>query len=166
MNDYDLTTLNSAVRARRLPILVADDDDEDCVLLQQAFSRSGLDVDLHFVSDGQALLDYLRCEGAREHERPRDMPLPSIILLDLNMPRKNGNSALEEIRADDRLRRMPVIIFTTSAAKEDVDRSYDLGANSFITKPSRFDDLVKVVQALNEYWLDTVTVCGTERLRK
>ena len=137
-------------------IIVADDDADDRLLIADAFEEARLSNPVEFVKDGQELLDFLNREG--DFADRKDQPLPGLILLDLNMPRKDGKAALKEIRADDRLRRIPVIILTTSKAEEEIFRSYDLGANSFITKPVTFDRLCEVVNVIGEYWFELVSL--------
>jgi len=139
---------------KSIVILMADDDADDRLLARDAFHECQLDRELEFVENGEELMDYLRHHGkyaARPDER-----LPGLILLDLNMPRKDGREALQEIKSDPELRRIPVVIFTTSRADTDIGRVYDLGANSFITKPVAFDALVDVMRALGQYWINTV----------
>lgn len=136
-----------------ITILMADDDDDDFLLTQKALAESKLANTLVRVSDGEELIDYLKRQGAYENS---DTPRPGMILLDLNMPRKDGREALKEIKADEELRDIPVVIFTTSKAEEDIFRSYQLGSNSFITKPVTFDKLVKVIAALGVYWFKIV----------
>lgn len=145
---------------RSVPILVADDDSDDCLLTREAFRENRLAHRLHFVHNGEELLDYL-------HGRPpftdrQRFPLPGLILLDLNMPLKDGREALVEIKSDPRLRNIPVVILTTSAEPEDILRSYADGANSFISKPGSFSGLLDTVRAISHYWLDTVAL-PTER---
>jgi CheY-like chemotaxis protein len=123
------------------------------MLTRDALEESRLGNDLRFVEDGQELMDYLRREGEYANT---DAPRPGIILLDLNMPRKDGRQALKEIKADPELRRIPVVVLTTSKAEEDVLRTYDLGANSFITKPVTFEGLVEIIRALGNYWFRVV----------
>jgi len=135
-------------------ILMADDDADDRALTREALAESRLANDLHFVEDGVALLDYLHRRGA--YSRPGSAPRPGVILLDLNMPRMDGREALREIKSDPDFRNIPVVILTTSRAEEDIVRSYDLGANSFISKPVTFDGLVEVVRSLGKYWFDIV----------
>ena len=117
-------------------ILMADDDEDDRLLARDALDESRLINDVRFVTDGVELLDYLRRTGA--YTDPETSPRPSVILLDLNMPRMDGREALEEIKRDPELRRIPIVVMTTSEAEEDILRSYDLGAASFITKPITF----------------------------
>ena len=136
-------------------ILVADDDEDDRLLIEDAFRESELRNPVDFVNDGVELIDYLRHQGkyaASKH------PLPGIILLDLNMPRKDGRMALQEIKADPVLRRIPIIILTTSKSEEDVLRTYDLGVNSFITKPVTFERLVEVTRTLASFWIKTASL--------
>jgi CheY-like chemotaxis protein len=135
-------------------ILMADDDADDRELTKEALTESRLANDLHFVEDGAELLDYLHQRGA--YSKPGSAPRPGVILLDLNMPRKDGREALREIKADPNLRTIPIVVLTTSKAEEDIARSYDLGANSFISKPVTFEGLVEVVRGLGKYWFDIV----------
>lgn len=135
-------------------ILMAEDDADDRLLVREAFEESRLVNELRFVEDGEELLDYLRGRGrfAGEGSAPR----PGLILLDLNMPRKDGREALREIKEDADLRRIPVVVMTTSKAEEDIFRSYDLGASSFITKPVTFERLVELMKTLGQYWIEFV----------
>lgn len=137
-----------------ITILMADDDDEDCQLTKEAWEENRLVNELRFVRDGEELLAYLQRRG--KYSDPDVSPVPGIILLDLNMPKKDGRESLREIKASPDLRRIPVVVLTTSKAEEDIIRSYDLGANSYITKPVTFDGLVEVVQQLEEYWFAVV----------
>ena len=135
-------------------ILMADDDEDDQFITRRALEQSRVANDLRFVGDGVELLAYLRREG--EYADPARAPRPGIVLLDLNMPRMDGRQALEEIKRDADLRRIPVVVMTTSAAEEDVLRSYDLGASSYISKPVTFERLVEVMRALGRYWIEIV----------
>ena len=135
-------------------ILVAEDDPDDVMLMTDAFEESCLANQLHFVRDGDELLDYLRRQG--KYADPALSPRPGLILLDLNMPRKDGREALEEIKSDPGLRQIPVVVLTTSRAEEDIHRTYDLGANSFITKPVTFTGLVETMNVLGSYWFGIV----------
>ncbi len=135
-------------------ILVADDDSDDRLLMKDAFEESRVLNDIRFVEDGEELLDYLFRRGKFAHEEIA--PRPGLILLDLNMPRKDGREALAEIKADPILRTIPVVILTTSKAEEDIFRTYALGVNSFVTKPVTFDSLVAVIKDLGRYWLEVV----------
>jgi len=133
---------------------MADDDEDDRLMTKEALQESRLANDIRFVTDGEELLDYLYRRG--EYADPEKSPRPGIILLDLNMPRKDGREALKEIKADPNLRQIPVVILTTSKAEEDIIRSYDLGVNSFITKPVSFEGLVFVLNTLAQYWFQIV----------
>ncbi|MBU3054813.1 response regulator [Pseudomonas indica] len=135
-------------------ILIADDDPDDCLLTREAFRESRMTNEVHFVHNGEELMDYLRHRPPYE-DRQRH-PRPGLILLDLNMPLKDGREALSEIKADENLRSIPVVVLTTSSAEEDIIRSYDCGVNSFITKPVSFRGLLDVVQTLGRYWLQIV----------
>lgn len=140
-------------------ILLADDDADDQLLVKDALAECHLADRLRLVEDGEELMKYLL---RQDKYAARDVaPRPGLILLDLNMPRKDGREALREIRANPELRRIPVVAFTTSKADTDVAAIYDAGANSFISKPVAFDALVRVMQALTRYWFDIVTLPTT-----
>lgn len=141
--------------SRSVTILMADDDEDDRELARDALRESRLANDLRFVVDGQDLMDYLRREGAYA-DPSVEAPAPGIILLDLNMPKKSGREALAEIKGDDGLRRIPIVVLTTSSDEQDVLATYDLGANSFITKPVTFAGLVEVLRAWGRYWFEIV----------
>lgn len=143
------------VPGRPFTILLADDDEEDRELAREALQGSRLANEMKFVVDGQDLLDYLRHEGRWSAE---EAPRPGIILLDLNMPRKDGREALQEIKADESLRRIPVVVLTTSKDEADVLSTYDLGVSSFITKPVTFGGLVDVMKTWTHYWFEIVEV--------
>ncbi len=138
----------------RISILMADDDPDDRLLLEDALEEVHLNNQFSFVEDGVELMDYLHRQG--NYSELEGTPLPGLILLDLNMPRKDGRQALKEIKEDPALRHIPIIILTTSKAEEDILRSYDLGANSFIVKPVTFDKLVKIIRELTNYWFEIV----------
>lgn len=135
-----------------LTILLADDDPDDRMMAAEALTEAEVVNPLICVEDGVELLDYLLGTGDFEEDPP---PLPGLILLDLNMPRIDGREALARIKADADLRLIPVVVLTTSQAEEDVFRTYDLGVNSFITKPITFDELVDVMALLGQYWLSS-----------
>ena len=141
---------------RPVTILMADDDEDDRLLTRDALQAERLANDLRFVTDGEELLDYLQRRAA--YSAPGSAPRPDIILLDLNMPKKDGREALLEIKADPQLRRIPVVVLTTSRAEEDILKTYELGVSSFITKPVTFDGLVKVMRTLGEYWFQVVVL--------
>jgi two-component system response regulator len=144
-----------------ITILMADDDPDDRQLTKEAFEESRLSSDLRFVQDGAELMDYLHHRGP--YSDPALSPRPGLILLDLNMPRKDGREALQEIKANPKLRNIRVVVLTTSKAKEDILRTYDLSATSYITKPATFDRLVEVVQTLGKYWLEIVELPSEEK---
>jgi CheY-like chemotaxis protein len=143
-------------RSRAVTILMADDDVDDRDLTWDAMRRNQFPGELKWVEDGEELLDYLNRRG--RYSDPGVAPRPGLILLDLNMPRMDGREALREIKTHPELRSIPIIILSTSSADEDVKRSYELGANCFITKPGTFEKLVDVVRVLDEHWLQTVTL--------
>jgi CheY-like chemotaxis protein len=133
---------------------MADDDPEDCMLTREALIESHLTNTINTVSDGEELLDYLWHRG--KYQDPESAPRPGLILLDLNMPRLDGREALALIKKDPNLRRIPIVVLTTSKAEEDVFRSYDLGANSFITKPVSFEAMVALTKTFTQYWFSIV----------
>jgi CheY-like chemotaxis protein len=137
-----------------ITILMADDDPDDRQLTREAFEEAKLANDLRFVEDGVELLDYLHRRG--KYADPASSPRPGLILLDLNMPRKDGREALQELKQDPRFRPIRVIVLTTSKAEEDILRTYNLSAASYITKPVTFESLVDVVKTLGKYWLEIV----------
>jgi CheY-like chemotaxis protein len=139
---------------RPITILMADDDADDRQMTKEAFEESHLKNDLRFVEDGVELLDYLKRRG--KYSNPFSAPRPRLILLDLNMPKKDGREALREIKADPRLKSIRVVVLTTSKAEEDIFRIYDLSAASYITKPVTFTALIEVVRTLGKYWLEIV----------
>jgi len=141
-------------KSKPIAILMAEDDPDDRLMTKEALSECRLANELRFVDDGEELLDYLYRRG--NYHDPELAPRPGIILLDLNMPRKDGREALKDIKTDPELRRIPIVVLTTSKAEEDILRSYNLGANSFITKPVSFEGLVNVIITLGKYWFEIV----------
>ena len=139
-------------------LLLADDDPDDRLLVKDALEETRWTADLRSVEDGVELMDYLRHRG--RYADPSEAPPPSLILLDLKMPRKSGHQALKEIKEDPNLRQIPVVILTTSRQEQDISRSYRLGVNSFITKPSSFGALVETMKVLERYWFEIVTLPG------
>lgn len=137
-----------------ITILLADDDEDDRLMTRDALREARLHNDLRTVVDGVELLEYLRSEGA--YTQPGSAPWPGLVLLDLNMPRMDGREALREIKDDPDLRTLPVVVLTTSKAEEDIVRTYELGVNSFISKPITFLGLVEVMKAFSRYWLEIV----------
>ena len=142
------------IEGKMITILLADDDPDDRKLTQDAFVENRLVNVLHCVEDGEELMEYLRRQG--RYADQKDAPLPGLILLDLNMPRKDGREALKEIKADPELRRIPIVVLTTSKAEEDILRTYDLGVNSYVTKPVTFKSLVELIKVLGRYWFEVV----------
>src|SRR5829696_7688128 len=130
-----------------ISVLLVEDDPGDVVLIEEAFEHNKVRNSLKIVGDGVEAMDYLRAPGSAR---------PDLVLLDLNMPRKDGREALAEIKSDPELRSIPVVVLTTSSAEEDVVRSYDLGVNSFITKPVTFHGLVEAMKVFSRYWLEIV----------
>ncbi|MCM2353141.1 MAG: response regulator [Pseudobdellovibrio sp.] len=128
-----------------VPLLIADDDLDDCKMIKEAFEESRLLNKLNFVHNGEELLKYLA-----------ENPSPGLILLDLNMPKKDGREALQEIKNNPKYRHIPIVVLTTSQAEEDIFRTYNLGVNSFITKPVSFEGLVQIMQELGRYWFEIV----------
>jgi two-component system, response regulator len=147
--------------ATPITILYADDDAEDRMLVKDAWNESRVANEMAFVEDGEELMDHLHRRG--KYAELAGSPLPGLILLDLNMPRKDGREALKEIKADPRLRSIPIVILTTSKAEEDIFRAYDLGVNSFIVKPVTFQSLVDLTLALNKYWFEIVELPSRHR---
>jgi CheY-like chemotaxis protein len=139
---------------KMITIVLADDDPDDRKLTQDAFAENRLANILHCVEDGEELMDYLHRRG--KFASRRGEALPGLILLDLNMPRKDGREALKEIKADPELRRIPIVVLTTSKAEEDILRTYDLGVNSYVTKPVTFKSLVELIKVLGRYWFEVV----------
>ncbi len=163
------------INEKEFMILMADDDPDDRFLMKEAFEEARFPNELCFVEDGEELMDYLCHRG--KYSSPNTAPRPNLILLDLNMPKKSGYEALSEIKAEPDLRRIPIVILTTSQAEEDIFRTYDLGANSYITKPLSFESLVEIVSTLRKYWfeivepmnychLDTLLVTWSQRFGK
>ncbi len=139
-------------------ILMADDDADDRLLAKSAFEENNIINPIHFVEDGVELMEYLYGEGRYNQSRH----LPGLILLDLNMPKKDGREALLEIKSDPILKRIPVVILTTSKAEEDIVKSYNLGANCFISKPVSFEGLLEVTKCLSKFWLEVASIPGSE----
>lgn len=143
-------------------ILMADDDSDDQLLVKDALAEAGVAHTLRFAKNGIELLDYLNHRGA--HADSAASPVPQLVLLDLNMPLKGGREVLHEMKNDPALRRIPVVVLSTSKADTDIRQAYDLGANSFVTKPAMFGDLVKLMKRLSEYWFETVHLPETNLL--
>jgi CheY-like chemotaxis protein len=137
-------------------ILLAEDDEEDRMLACDALAESGMSDEIFCVTDGEDLMDYLHRRG--NYAPPAVAPRPGLLLLDLNMPKKDGREALREIKSDPQLRHTPVVVMTTSKAEEDIYRCYDSGASSYISKPVSFKGLVDVMKGLGEYWFEIVAL--------
>ena len=135
-------------------ILMADDDPDDRFLAEDALHEAHLCNEMRFVVDGEDLMDYLL--RRRNYTDPENSPRPGIILLDLNMPRKDGREAIEEIKKHPDLKRIPVIVLTTSKAEEDILRTYEMGACGYITKPVSFEGLIEVMRAIGKDWFNIV----------
>ena len=148
------------MKSDHLNILLADDDPDAQLLVREALQETRSPHQLTCVGDGEQLLDYLRHRGA--YAEVSDHPHSYLILLDLNMPRKDGRETLREIKDDPHLRRIPVIILTTSQDKEDIANTYDSGASSFIIKPRDFETLLKLIQSINRYWFEIVRLPPSE----
>lgn len=147
--------MNSINQIKPITILMADDDQDDQLMAQEAFEENKMANSLRFVNDGEELMDYLCHRGTYN---PENAPRPGLILLDLNMPKKDGRTALLEIKQHPELKRIPVVVLTTSKSEEDVIKSYDLGVSSFVTKPVTFEGLVKVTKEIGNYWFGIVVL--------
>jgi two-component system, response regulator len=143
-------------QAQDIVILLADDDADDREMTAKALQKNRLANDFYAVADGVELMDFLHHRG--RYAPPALSPTPGLILLDLNMPKKDGREALAEIKADSTLRRIPVVVITTSKAEEDVVRAYELGGASFISKPITLPGLVEAMSVLGKYWFQIVTL--------
>ncbi len=145
-----------------MTILSAEDDPDDCLLVEEAFHETGQPGALFFVKDGITLLQYLRRQGSFAH--PAHAPRPDLILLDLNMPCKDGRESLAEIKSDPELRSIPVVVLTNSSAEEDVLYTYDLGGAGFIIKPASFQGMLDVAKCLKEYWFNIVELVDRDEM--
>lgn len=136
------------------PILIAEDDEDDYLLTMEALQEAGVKTQIKWVKDGEELMEYLKpMANAKRKSTPG---FPSLILLDLNMPRKDGREVLDEIKKNHTLRKIPIIVLTTSKAETDINHAYDLGVNSYIQKPVRFNEFVEVVKCISNYWFKIV----------
>ena len=136
---------------RSLNILLIEDDPGDVELIREALQDSKLLLNLHVTGDGVEAMSYLRREGVYA-----DAPVPDLILLDLNLPKKDGHQVLKELKSDDKLKMLPVVVVTTSKAEEDIVRSYTLGANCCVTKPVGLDEFMRLVHGISDFWLTIV----------
>jgi CheY-like chemotaxis protein len=142
-------------------ILMVDDDEDDFLLVKEALEENGINNHLRQLADGDELLDYLLKKG--RYSKSPDWSSPELILLDLNMPRKDGREALAEIKGHPSLRKIPIVVFTTSNAAEDIRRCYELGANTYINKPESFDSLVNLMGTVVKYWMESVELPSISR---
>jgi CheY-like chemotaxis protein len=140
-------------QSRPVEVLLVEDNPGDVRLTQEALKDGHVMVNLTVASDGVEAMQILKREGANA-----DRPRPDLILLDLNLPKKNGREVLEEIKADDELKRIPVIVMTTSKAEQDIYRAYNLNANCYVTKPVDLDEFLNVVRSIEDFWLTIVTL--------
>ena len=150
--------MSDGVDGNPAQILLVEDNPGDVRLTREAFREGQIDNDLHVVEDGVEALDFLFRRGEYE-----DAPCPDIVLLDLNLPRKNGDEVLEEMRADESLQYVPVVVLTSSEAQEDVVKSYELNANAYLTKPVDPVDFIEVVQSFEQFWLSIVRLPECEK---
>ncbi|MDI9864555.1 response regulator [Flectobacillus sp. DC10W] len=141
---------------KHLPILIADDDEDDRFLIKAAFEECGSSISLFFVQDGLELMQYLNNENA--YADANVYKQPSLILLDLNMPKKDGREIIQEMRANSNFRAIPIVVLSTSNAPSDIRTCYELGANSFITKPSSFEGLLEIIKNLQQFWFVTASL--------
>jgi CheY-like chemotaxis protein len=141
-------------------IVMADDDADDCLLVREALRETGHGHDLRTVRDGEELLQYLRRSGG--YTAAREAPRPDLILLDLKMPKKDGRETLRELKADPGLQSIPIVVLTTSVAKEDIGFCYQTGANSYVTKPVTFRGMVDLMNTLGKYWFELVELPRVE----
>ena len=148
--------MSQSTPARKFSILIADDDADDRELIKAAFEENNFRHNIKFVENGEELLKYLKRKGNYADELTH--PLPQIILLDLNMPKKDGREVLKEIKQHPELKKIPVIIFTTTKNEHEIKRCYELGANTYIVKPVSFDALVRVIQEIRGYWFNTASI--------
>jgi CheY-like chemotaxis protein len=146
--------MKAAHATKPIHILIADDDEEDRMLIRQAMLKNQVANPMHFVENGEEVLDYLY--NRNQFSNNKDCPKPGLILLDLNMPKMDGREAIIEIKKEPALRSIPIVVLTTSGAEEDILRSYNLGVSSFITKPITFQGFIEVMKTLNQYWLEIV----------
>lgn len=142
-------------KEKRTIVIIAEDDPDDRLLIQDALKEAtNQSLEVHFVLDGAEMLDYLYRRGA--YRDGQKSPVPELVLLDINMPKKSGLEVLEEIKKDPALRTIPVVLLTTSRAPEHIARSYELGGAGFVTKPSSFTELVDLMRSIERYWFNTV----------
>jgi len=151
MTVKEVNMIANQATAKQIEILLVEDNEGDIGLVEEVFQEAKIRNNLHIAEDGEEAMLFLHKEGQFS-----DAPRPDIILLDLNLPKKDGREVLKEIKEDDKLKRIPVVVLTTSKAEEDILKSYDLHANSYITKPVNFDQFIKVIKSIEDFWLDVV----------
>ena len=144
------------MKTKRFTILVVDDDEEDRMLTKEGIEESSLDCDLQFVEDGEQAMEYLLNKGTFKSKAK--FPVPKLILLDLNMPKKDGREVLAEIKQHPVLKKIPVIVLTTSNSPDDISQMYQSGVNSFITKPVSFSGMVQAMTSIKQFWFEVVTL--------
>jgi CheY-like chemotaxis protein len=149
--------LSNKMADKKYNILIADDDSDDRQMLKEAFEENNFVSNIHFVENGEELVDYLKRKGKYENTYES----LDLILLDLNMPKKDGREALREIKSDPVLKSIPVIVLTTSNVKDDVVKSYNSGVNCFISKPASYIELIEVTRTIIKYWFETVKLPGS-----
>ncbi|MDH5680953.1 MAG: response regulator [Spirochaetota bacterium] len=140
------------INTKKSPILIAEDDPDDRLLIQEALEENKLASNIRFVEDGEELMSYLL--QTNDYTKVEDAPRPALILLDLNMPKKDGREALKEIKNTPSLKQIPVVVLSTSQTFEDISYSYSVGGNSYITKPSSYKNLVEIMKSLGEFWFN------------
>ncbi len=143
---------------RPVEILLVEDNEGDIGLVEEVFEEGRINNNLNITEDGEEAMEFLRKEGEFANS-----PRPDLILLDLNLPKKDGREVLEEIKEDENLRRIPVVVLTTSKAEKDILKSYDMHANSYITKPVDFDQFIKVIKSIEDFWLEVVKLPEDKR---
>jgi CheY-like chemotaxis protein len=143
--------MGTQISAKPIEILLVEDSEGDVGLIEEVFEEAKIRNNLHVAGDGEEALRFLKKEGQFS-----DAPRPDIILLDLNLPKKDGREVLEDIKVDDDLKKIPVVVLTTSKAEEDILRSYNLHANAYITKPVDFDQFIRVIKSIEDFWLEVV----------
>lgn len=141
---------------QKFHILIAEDDADDRYLFQTAFAEKGIKDPVEFVNDGVELLEYL--DKLYDHRAPADLSFPYFILLDLNMPKKDGKEVLKAIKGNPRYKKIPVVVFTTTKNENEIRQCYELGANTYIVKPASFDSLMKVLETIRNYWFNVASI--------
>jgi len=143
--------MGTKVAAKPIEILLVEDSEGDVGLIEEVFEEAKIRNNLHIVEDGEEAILFLRGE-----KQFSGISRPDIILLDLNLPKKDGREVLEEIKEDDDLKNIPVVVLTTSKAEEDILKSYNLHANAYVTKPVDFDQFIRVIKSIEDFWLEVV----------